>query len=819
MLKLLLTELIEAGHGWFRNVVDTREASPYNRSSSQKRGVMTGKAEQTGDFEGMSDDTYTPQPLDTSRIQLSDEIAALVEVFAENNHEIWARERVNQGWKHGPTRDDVKREHPCLLPFKDLPESEKAMDRKAAIETIKTLVSLGYRKDPAVSDALFLDQKERERQAAELLAEIKRPKITTAELRQLWKQRIPLIWSTDVEIYRRATDVALKLGEGFLAFDIADEGLGKFEGNLRLLQLQALALARTGATRRANDILEQLSQSGHKDEETLGILARTYKDFWNYSNDPDERREHLRRSFELYKDSYERNGGYYSGINAATTGLLFGDKEEAQRLATEVSEICSTTLEFISPDSGERYWLEATLAEALLIRGDFPGAEAYYRRGSTAPDMSTVVVSRTRGQARMILEHLGEDIHRLDDCFHLPRIAVFSGHMFDKANREHPRFPHCMEEAVRREIDDRLVALNIRVGYASLACGGDLIFAEALLARGGEINIVLPFKVEDFKKASVDLIPGMDWGKRFDEILHKAATVTVLSELGDPDDPAAFEFCNRAISGLALLKSQFLGMDVTPLFVWDGKEGDGVGGTQSHVDYWEQDLGIDVEVIKLTDLYEECGVDVNATCEVSAAPVAPAGGIQETAHPESNALIEVKQEIKAMVFADVVGFTKLHEIQIPSFVEHFLGQVAEIMFNLDEPPTHHNTWGDAVMCVFDSVAGAGIFALKLRDLVRGSDWSQWGLPELSIRIALHCGPVFPCHDPVLKKRTYNGAHVNRTARIEPVAEEGQIYASEAFAAIATAESVKEFVCDYVGTRQLAKKYGAIPVFLVRELVG
>jgi class 3 adenylate cyclase len=121
-----------------------------------------------------------------------------------------------------------------------------------------------------------------------------------------------------------------------------------------------------------------------------------------------------------------------------------------------------------------------------------------------------------------------------------------------------------------------------------------------------------------------------------------------------------------------------------------------------------------------------------------------------------------------------------------------------------------------VCCVFNEVRDAGVFALKLRDLVRGADWGQFGLPnELNIRIALHAGPVYACYDPVLKKMTYNGSHVNRTARIEPVAEEGQIYASQAFAALATAEGVAEFTCDYVGTKQLAKKYGAIPVFLVR----
>jgi class 3 adenylate cyclase len=90
--------------------------------------------------------------------------------------------------------------------------------------------------------------------------------------------------------------------------------------------------------------------------------------------------------------------------------------------------------------------------------------------------------------------------------------------------------------------------------------------------------------------------------------------------------------------------------------------------------------------------------------------------------------------------------------------------------------------------------------------------------DLNIRIGLHAGPVFPCYDPVLKKQTFNGSHVNRTARIEPIAEEGQVYASEAFAALAAAEEVAEFTCDYVGTKQLAKKYGAIPVFLVRKRV-
>ncbi len=760
----------------------------------------------------MENVNYQPRPLDTSNIQLSDDILRLTELFAQNAHEVWARDRMSEGWKYGPARDENKKEHPSLVPYEQLVETEKQYDRNTAMETVKTLISLGYRKDKADRDALVnsadLDQK-----ANELIKWFKNPAIKLAELRRMWEERLPIVWLRNVQVYRRAVDVAMRLGESFLAFDIAVEGLQSFKNDLRLIQLQALALARTGATRRANSILEQLRLSGHQDEETLGILARTHKDFWQLAVDPEEKRKHLQTSFELYLDGYKRNRGYYSGINAATMGLIYGEREIATQLAKEVIDLCLTILEHIGAESDERYWLEATLAESALIMGDLEMAEEYYQRGCGQSGMSSVVLSRTRSQARLLLEHIVGDSHRLDHCFALPRIAVFSGHMFDRPNRKNPRFPFAIEPEIRAEIDRYLVELKVQVGYSSLACGGDMIFAESLLARGGEVNIVLPFKKEDFKKASVEILPGTDWGSRFDRILENAATVTVLNELGDANDGAAYDFCNQALSGLALLKSQFLGMDVVPLVVWDGLMGDGRGGTQSFVDFWQSKRNMKVEVVSLSTNPPAATVSPAAESSTLASEPVP------EKFTETRMITRASQEIKAMIFADVVGYTKLSEIQIPVFVDNFLGKVAAMMDAMKNPPIHRNTWGDAVCCVFDHVVDAGAFALNLRDLVRGTDWSLWGLPELSIRIALHAGPVFECYDPVLRKKTYNGSHVNRTARIEPIAEEGQIYASEAFAALSAADAVAGFTCDYVGTKQLAKKYGAIPVFLVRRLAN
>ena len=88
---------------------------------------------------------YQPKPIDTSGIKLSDELHGLTELLAENSHDNWALKRIAEGWVFGPNRDDANKRHPDLVPYSDLPESEKDYDRKMAIETIKAILALGYR--------------------------------------------------------------------------------------------------------------------------------------------------------------------------------------------------------------------------------------------------------------------------------------------------------------------------------------------------------------------------------------------------------------------------------------------------------------------------------------------------------------------------------------------------------------------------------------------------------------------------------------------------------------------------------------------------
>jgi len=88
---------------------------------------------------------YEPNPRDTSGVRLPSDIAELTEMLAKNTHENWAKRRVEEGWRYGTRRDDARKEHPSLVPYEQLPESEKEYDRQTAIETIKAILALGYR--------------------------------------------------------------------------------------------------------------------------------------------------------------------------------------------------------------------------------------------------------------------------------------------------------------------------------------------------------------------------------------------------------------------------------------------------------------------------------------------------------------------------------------------------------------------------------------------------------------------------------------------------------------------------------------------------
>lgn len=88
---------------------------------------------------------YNPIPINTTDIQLPQELDVLVEIVAKNVHEVWAQSRIEQGWTYGEERSDAAKTHPCLIPYEELPEVEKAYDRDTALGTLKLICKLGFK--------------------------------------------------------------------------------------------------------------------------------------------------------------------------------------------------------------------------------------------------------------------------------------------------------------------------------------------------------------------------------------------------------------------------------------------------------------------------------------------------------------------------------------------------------------------------------------------------------------------------------------------------------------------------------------------------
>ena len=498
---------------------------------------------------------YTPQPIRTAGVALGQGLMDLAEILAKNAHERWAEQRLTEGWRYGPKRDDELKEHPCLVPYEALPESEKAYDRTIALETLRVVVAIGY-----TLEAPAGNHPPRPVPGEAIDERILRPLGLTAGADEKRSAE---------DVYQEVGERALQLGNPLLAYDVLEEGLRLHPSSVRLRQRQALALLRGGATERANAILVRLDQESVADEETLGLLGRTYKDLGLRAVDPAVRRDELARAHEAYARAYRISGGYWTGINAATLAFVIGRRETAHALAREVREQCLEKLRERADVGDERYWVLATLGEASLILGDRSAAEEWYGRAAEEGRGRFGDLSSTRRNARLLLRDLEVDPAPIERCLRLPRVVAFAGHMIDVPGRPSPRFPPDLEADVRQAIRDRIEQFDGRLGFAACARGSDILFLETMLDLGGEANVVLPYGRELFVADTVDTVPG--WKPRFERVLERAAQVVTASPEKLEGASASYDYGSLLLLGLAAIRAEQLDTDLVALAVWDGK--------------------------------------------------------------------------------------------------------------------------------------------------------------------------------------------------------------------------------------------------------
>lgn len=600
-----------------------------------------------------------------------------------------------------------------------------------------------------------------------------------------------------LDVYQMISSRALELGELLLACDVALAGLSVHPNDAGLIRLHARSLAEMGRYEAARHRVEALVEAGHDDSETLGLLGRVWKDegfslqaAGRPSNDA------WSRSASAYGRAFKLHRDYFNGINAATMAFLGGDVVKSTRLAHEVGQLARAALDRNATD----HWAMATLGEVALLTQRWAEARIFYLQATARlPIRSTGLASMGRQVRRLLAASRWDSTEFqaatswVDEVFPRADVVVFSGHRFDLPGRKSARFPEAEAGRLHAALREWLERNGTQVVYTSMSAGADLLLAEAALELGISLRLVLPKPVPDVWQVSGE--PFSEYKDRFMQVCSRADAITVLGDGSGPDDELIFTQCNRVFTGLARLDADASGMSVRGVVVWDGEAGDSSGGTAECAVWWRQ-LGMRVDVIEPVlgklegDVFDRVAV------------------IPERVD-EGEGLV-----VRAILFADVAGFSKLNERDLLVFMREFRKELADLLAQFPVPCEMVNTWGDGVIMVFRDAMAAARMALDFRDRMKANPWKKSGLDlPLGLRIGLHAGLVWAVkNDPVLGKPDFTGGNINRAARIEPITEVGQVYASDGFAALIRIGSDVGLKLDYVGSLPLVKNYGRQRLF-------
>ena len=177
---------------------------------------------------------------------------------------------------------------------------------------------------------------------------------------------------------------------------------------------------------------------------------------------------------------------------------------------------------------------------------------------------------------------------------------------------------------------------------------------------------------------------------------------------------------------------------------------------------------------------------------------------------------ESTREIAAILFTDLRGFSGLRDEHFPFYVRDVLGALARVLDRHREVLLGYNSWGDAIQAVFSDPRSAARCALELQAAISRIEITDTELPlDLGMRIGAHVGPVFHLREPFKGELTYWGRELTRAARIEPRTPVGEVYVTDAFAALLALEPTSGIRCEYVGQVTTAKDFETIPMYRLR----
>ena len=538
-------------------------------------------------------------------------------------------------------------------------------------------------------------------------------------------------------------------------------------------------------------------------EEVYGTLGRLYKQRALEREGIRERAHDLELSLKAYREAYRVSDGIWSGVNVATLSMLLERKVEAQSLARSLSAQIDTMPVRLNETLPEKQWRHAVRGEAALLQNDLgTAAEHYAIAASIAQDAFRFgEATSMRRQARLILQTQRRSPELADLWMPTPMVVTFTGHRLDEATAE-PRFPLNSLALVRERLQERLGNRQIRIAFCSLSEGADILFAQVALAAGLELNIVLPNDRTALKNQWQEQGLG-SYADVVEPILAGASKVYELAPEGPTGTAIDYLYANEILLGSAILRAQECEGNLRGLAVWDRLPARGMGGTATMVAEMLT-LGLAVEIID----------PLNASLRQMQG--SPAG--RGTARPD---VAPCGHQMRALLFGDFVGFSKLSTLDTIEFAEHVLPALAKVIDDFEasgKPIAVRNTWGDGLFLVLEDALDAALLALEIQACVSALG-PNLRFP-LKMRVALHYAPVLLMTDAISRRPNAVGPGVSRAARLEPATAPGSVYASEALA-------TQLALCRYPNTPRYsflkhlpwAKGYGVYPTYLIENQVG
>jgi class 3 adenylate cyclase/tetratricopeptide (TPR) repeat protein len=617
-------------------------------------------------------------------------------------------------------------------------------------------------------------------------------------------------------------------GENFLAQDAALHALKEFPNDYEIRQLAGLTLLRTGAIDEAEKIIGPLiehiqAEYTKETEKDTGIdfelLGKIYYARWQRTQSITD----MRTALNNFRKSNEIDHGVSAGIHAAILLWIDGGHDDAVKMALKV-------LESVKAPHGGRvsdkqlHQHYASLGMLNLLRNHIQSAKENFQKAINIAKNRFYLNSSILQHIEVLRTHGFTVPEVIEVVLEPPRVIVFSGPTIDRPNAKQHVFPPEMEKIIAKEIKIRLQELDAKIGFCSAACGGDILFIEAMLERGGEVEVILPFNKESMVQERVGYA-GEAWVKRFENVLKKVHRVHYVSEDDFLGYNTVYLHAHRLRRGYAIMRAEYFHTTPHLLVVLDPFAHHKLDFSTELMDLWHNIPTL--HLIDLDDLKEKHGLPRN-TLHLPKRSRSEEGSVFHVLPPTKN--LDIQRQIKAMMFSDLHGYSQLRDKDMPGFL-HFMNKLSQEMEPFSASVQSVNTWGDAIFVVMEDPFQLANYALKYAESVYRISSQMKELPfALQPRVSLHSGPVYMSLDPFLKKQNYFGENINRAARLEPVTSIGQVYATKEFvASFKVTRSLRATLADqsgetfkatydfdYVGVMSLAKNFGAHSVYHVRR---